>query len=470
MSRFPRRVSALILFALVVATVAAPAARQPALDASEASALRRQLEARFEVVPLARGLGLVPRESRGLIEIDEGVVSIEGRPLSGAELRDRFGGDAPLLLRLSYLTNADLRLLLPPPVPPPAAVPPPPPVALATPAPAPPPSVAPAPPAAPETPARVYRRTGARIGIGRSITIAEDEEVAEGVFVLGGRLHIAGRVRNDIVVVGGRVELAPTADVLGDITVIGGSVDRAPGARLSGRINEAEIGTWRGDRWSGVWWPRLEFGGWISFAGTLLRIVLLALAVAVIALVARRPVLRVGDAATAAPLRAALFGLGAQILFVPILIIASIALAVTLIGIPFVAVLVPLAIGAAVGAMLLGFTGIAARVGAFVAARFGGDGGGLVLAAWLGLGLLVLPALLARTIDVLPGPFHLVAFSMLVGGVIIEYVAWTIGLGAALMTGFGRSSAVPPPVPSPVPDEPPPPPPPTEPSQVSLER
>ncbi|MDP1570878.1 MAG: hypothetical protein Q8L86_12845, partial [Vicinamibacterales bacterium] len=320
----------------------------------------------------------------------------------------------------------------------------------------------------------VYRRTGARIGIGRSITIAEDEEVSEGVFVIGGRLHVAGRVRNDIVVVGGRVELAPTADVLGDITVIGGSVDRAAGARLSGRINDAEIGTWRGDRWRGVWWPRLEFGGWISFAGTLLRIVLLGLAVALIALVARRPVIRVGEAAAAAPLRAALVGLGAQVLFVPILILGSIALAVTLIGIPLVAVLVPLAVVAAIVTMLLGFTGIAARVGAFVAARFNGEGGGLVLAAWLGLGLIVLPAVLARTIDVLPGPFHLVAFSLLVGGAIVEYVAWTIGLGAALMTGLGRPPVVPPPVPppipSPVPDEPPAPPPPTEPSQVALDR
>ncbi|MDP1568609.1 MAG: hypothetical protein Q8L86_01285, partial [Vicinamibacterales bacterium] len=108
MSQFPRRMSTLILCALVMLTGAAPAARQPALDAAEASALRRQLDARFEVVPLARGLGLVPRESRGLIEIDEGVVSIEGRPLSGGELRERFGAEASLLLRLSYLTNADL--------------------------------------------------------------------------------------------------------------------------------------------------------------------------------------------------------------------------------------------------------------------------------------------------------------------------------------------------------------------------
>jgi hypothetical protein len=36
-------------------------------------------------------------------------------------------------------------------------------------------------------------------------------------------------------------------------------------------------------------------------------------------------------------------------------------------------------------------------------------------------------------------------------GVVVEFVVWTIGLGATLMTGFGRWSTVPPAVPPPPP-------------------
>jgi hypothetical protein len=307
--------------------------------------------------------------------------------------------------------------------------------------------VAPAAPVAPQAPERVYRRTGARIGVGRSITIAEDEEVSNGVVVVGGRLRIHGRVRDQILVVGGNVELGPTADVRGDITVIGGEVERAPGARFTGRVNDATFGDWRGRRWGGAWWPRVEFGGWLSLAGALLRVALLALFVALVLLVARLPAMRVGEAAAAAPWQAALIGLGAQLLFVPLLIVGSVALAVTIIGIPFVAVLVPLAVAAAFVALLLGITGMASRVGVWVSGRAGAGGGNLLLAAWLGLGLIVLPTLLARLVGVAPGPFHFVALSLLVAGALVEYAAWTIGLGAVLMTGFGRWTTAPPPLP-----------------------
>ena len=52
---------------------------------------------------------------------------------------------------------------------------------------------------------------------------------------------------------------------------------------------------------------------------------------------------RIGRAAAAEPGRAFLLGLAAEILFVPALIIGSIGLIVTIIGIPLVAILVPLA-------------------------------------------------------------------------------------------------------------------------------
>jgi hypothetical protein len=39
------------------------------------------------------------------------------------------------------------------------------------------------------------------------------------------------------------------------------------------------------------------------------------------------------------------------------------------------------------------------------------------------------------------------ALALLVVGTVVEYLAWTVGLGAALMTGLGRWAVVPPPMP-----------------------
>jgi hypothetical protein len=41
---------------------------------------------------------------------------------------------------------------------------------------------------------------------------------------------------------------------------------------------------------------------------------------------------------------------------------------------------------------------------------------------------------------------RLVAWSVLAAGAVAEFTVWTIGLGAALLTGFGRRHIVPPPI------------------------
>jgi hypothetical protein len=70
-----------------------------------------------------------------------------------------------------------------------------------------------------------------------------------------------------------------------------------------------------------------------------------------------------------------------------------------------------------------------------------------VLATALGLLLIVGPAMLSRVLAVGPFPLRSAAFALLLSGLLFEYVIWTIGLGATMMTGFGRWSTSPPPVP-----------------------
>lgn len=429
------------------------AAEQPRPQAEEA-ALAADAQARFVVVPLRRGVALASRNADGRVEIAGGVVMAEGVPLSGEEVRRRFGADADVVLRLSYLDDAALQQLFRTPAPratAPAAVPP-------EPRPAPAPPVPPAPPVfdrpTPEEAAPVVRRSGARLGVAKAIVVKEDEDIRNGVFSLGGPVRIEGRVHDGVVVIGSDLELTPTADVRGDLTVVGGQLTIADGARHAGAVHHTIGASWRGWAWPSFGWSRFEPSGaarWLPLAGTSVRLVLLALAIAVVALFARGRLARIGAAASARPVRSALVGLAAQILFVPALIVVAIVLAVTIVGLPFIAVVVPLAVFTFLGAMLLGFASLALRLGQAVTGGAGDGSAHPALGALAGMALLVLPTLVARLAGFGPDGLQWPAVTLLVVGAIVEYLAWTVGLGAAVTTGLGRWAVVPPPVPPPPP-------------------
>ena len=155
---------------------------------------------------------------------------------------------------------------------------------------------------------------------------------------------------------------------------------------------------------------------------------------------------RVGRAAASEPVRAALVGLAAEIFFVPFLVVASIAMAVTIVGIPFVALLVPIALVVALFAMVLGYTALACRIGEWIEDRLGWQPGNAFVATAMGFAAIIAPTLAARLLGVAPDPVRLMAFGLLLAGLAVEFVVWTIGLGAAIITGLGRWHTVPPPI------------------------
>jgi hypothetical protein len=307
---------------------------------------------------------------------------------------------------------------------------------------------------APNQPSRTYRTTESRVGIGKSIHVPYDEEVQDAVVVIGGSLRVDGRVRNDVVVIGGNLDLGPQSEVRGDAVVVGGTITRGEGARVYGGINNVAIGdwgTWQFGSWHLPTFDFGDFGRWFALFGAIFRVALLGMLIVVILVVARAPVARIAHAAAAAPAKAFVAGLAAEIFFIPALIAASIALALTIVGIPLVVVLVPVAILAGCAAMLLGFTALATRVGEWLEDRLGFRGHSAFLAAAIGLLVIVGPTLVSRFIGVAPWPMRMAGFGLLMAGITIEFIVWTIGLGATLLTGFGRWSTVPPPVPPPPP-------------------
>ncbi len=473
--------------------------------------LRDEVEAAYRVLPTSGGVGLLPRDGGGvaLIELRGEAVYIDGDgPLSVQGLTDALGGAAAPLLRLRRLDAGRQRsvLGLPPvavddaPDPPdalgaaaddagaladdtgaPAAdsgagdatVP----VAAAAanrdtdagdvddeaPPRAAPPSVAES--ADPVTDRRTVR--GDIVRLGGDVHVPADERLVGDVVVIGGRLRVDGEVTREVVVIGGSVEFGREAVVRRDVTVVGGRVTRHPDARFEGDLNEVSFGSLdldlggfgNGFRWPG---PTMFYGSPYRSSSdlieTFVRFAFLGLLGSLVLLVASGSARRVADRVTREPVKAGVVGFCAQLLFLPLLIIGSVVLIVTLIGIPLLA-LMPLVVVAALVVLLLGFTGVVQLVSRLFARGRQSD----FALFWVGLVLLMAPALFGDALDLIGGPFRFFAVILGVTGFLVEYLAWTAGSGAVILNWFGGPAAAtagpPPPIPPPAAPSPPLPPP-----------
>lgn len=398
-------------------------------------ALKARVERRFRVLPVREGVVLTPRRDVrdvASIEIRDGVIAIDGSPTTGAQLRQRLGADADLILQVSYLPAETLANWNGP-RPAPAAEATAPAAEAGTEPPAP-----PTPPAPPDEPSDIHwRKSSAKVHIGSSIVVGEDELVTDPVVAVGGSVTVLGRVDDDVVAVGGSVRLGPKARVRGDVTAVGGRVEQEKGASIGGTVNEVRIGPqfdfkpWR--VFEGAWLDgRQMFGGGFRLLGTLMRISLVLLLVFVVALIAGRPLARIGEKAGDEPWLSGFTGLLAQLLFVPVLVVTIVILAISIIGIPLL-LLVPFAIVGFLLAVLVGFAGVALRVGRWAV----GEERPMFVALAVGVVLVSAFALLARLLSLLPVPLWPITWIVALTGFVVEYVAWTVGLGAALLTRFG---------------------------------
>jgi hypothetical protein len=411
---------------------------QPSRDTTDEKSLeelRSELQRHYRVLPVRNGILLLPRRDdatfRG-IEVTDGTVAVDGELVTGRELAERLGEQAPLVARLTFLGADEMRAISGEEAPArrrPEVTPP---VRPEAPSPAMPPV---------DPPRRPADRTiQSKVRIIGDVRVAEDEIVRRDVVAIFGSVHVEGRVRGDAVAVGGSVYLSPEAVVDGVITVVGGRVHRSPGAVVAGGINEVSFGGLvRQDRWRPsrqVWVFDTPFGSRPGFVVSLLRMFLTGLFAAFVLLVARAPVARVEAQAAVEPLQCGVVGLLAQLLLFPALVLISIVLAITVIGIPLL-ILVPLVVILALIGMLLGFTAVAARVGRWATARFGWSARSGVAVLLIGLLLLWALTLFGSFAYLTRPPVSFFVGLSLALGLLVEYVALTIGFGAVLLTRFG---------------------------------
>ncbi len=398
--------------------------------------LRAQLRVRYDVVLLQQGVALVPRARTAgvrMIQIADGIVTVDGETLTGRQLTDRLGRDATLVVQVSYLDRAAQQELAAP-APPASPAPP------AMPAPPAPPSE-PAPPAAPAEPAPPapeHARYGDVVRVGGDVVVRAEERVDGDVVAILGGADIDGEVTHDVTVVLGRLTLGPNAVVRGDIALIGGRLDRAAGAVVFGKIDMvgfSPFGAGPGASRAPLRLRELRPGPIGTVGGTVTRIVLLVLLGLVAIGVARNAIERVGERAAINPVQAGLVGLLAELLFIPAIVSVVVVLAVSIVGIPLL-ILVPFAIGAVLLLMLVGFVGAAYETGAFLTRRTMGGSANVYLTLAIGVLAVVGVTLVARILWVTAGGY--LGLPLLVLGYVLEYLAWTIGFGALILAWFNR--------------------------------
>ncbi len=240
--------------------------------------------------------------------------------------------------------------------------------------------------------------------------------------------------------VGGSLTLGPDAIVREDVSVIGGTLNRAPGARIDGKVDNVGFGPNFGvrQRTAGRFPVRNLFARVGGFFGTLLRTTLLILFGLIVVVLGGRFIDAIAERTASEPLRSGFTGLLAEVLFVPLVVLTVVVLAVSIVGIPLL-LLIPFAVALAVVLMIIGFTGVACVVGRFVSQRIG-IGRSPYLSVAVGVLAVLGVTLIARLCALLGG----VAFGMVIGGTLAaigflaEYLAWTIGIGALILTWLSR--------------------------------
>lgn len=423
------------------------------VESSAADAVRDEVEESFRILRLRDGLLLEPRDDLdgvAAVEIVNGSVVIDGETVSDAEMEERLGSTADVVRRLAELENEGRRATFDG-----EGVSP----SRASPNPR---------PARPRRPPRPHSssRTDSQVVVGNSVVIEADEE-ARDVVVFGGRLTIRGRVIGDAVSIGGSVLLESGGEVTGDLAAIGGPATVEAGAEVHGDLisvgNEVQLDDgailggklvevpfvpsisfgfsdndwdwdWDSDNWDrGSGWG---FGKIVGIFWQFIALVLWALLACLAYLLARGPVERMEAKLRVEPWKAALVGLAAALLFLPVLFVVFIILLVSIIG-WLLLPLLPFAVMAIAIVAFLGGTAVALRLGRWTEETLGWKMVNPYVAIVVGVALIQVWSFIADLLDLAPGPVWPLVMMFWFVGCVVQLAVLLLGLGAALLTRFG---------------------------------
>jgi hypothetical protein len=284
---------------------------------------------------------------------------------------------------------------------------------------------------------------GVHVRILRNYHLAADATAREPIVVVGGDATIDGHADDDVVVIGGTLRLGPKAVVGGDVVSVGGDAVIDPAATVRGTVDTAAVTMPNVDWDFGIpMWGWRGFWPFAALSATVLRLSLVLVISLLLTVVAPEWVRSMGVRASSA-LSSGLLGAVAEILLVPTLIAVVIGLAISIVGIPLLGA-IPFALALGALAWTGGFAAVAACLGARLRGSSIDRSSSLVTDLLVGFIVITGLTIVGHVISVGPGWMTPFGWMTQAAGIAVEYVAWTIGLGAALSGRFVRPRATPP--------------------------
>jgi hypothetical protein len=249
---------------------------------------------------------------------------------------------------------------------------------------------------------------------------------------------IDGVVTHDVLTIGGDVRLGPKAVVRGSVTTIGGVLRADPAAHIAGTVSELSLD--KADL--RVWWPEngtansFNIGitpDWsriarVAFYGGLLMSAVWIVLCAGVLVIAPGAVTRTREQIARTPIAAFIVGVATEVLFAPIAALLVTVLAISVIGIPLIA-LVPVAMFALFLATLFGSAAIFQSVGERLVGR-----ALPLLSVLAGAALFVAMTLVGRYVWMRSGGTLGWGLGLSSLGLLVEFVVVTIGLGGAVLS------------------------------------
>jgi hypothetical protein len=269
------------------------------------------------------------------------------------------------------------------------------------------------------------------VRVGESVYVAPGQIVPGDVVVFGGNAIIEGTVAGSVVVMGGEIRARNGAEIKGDIVAIGGKIAEDDDVVVRGeKIVVGGIATHVGDT--------LDIGGgklrgiasaFLLFVGLILFLITM--------LFLRGRVVRTGEYLSAGLLRSFGAGVLASIALQFGILIVTIPLIITVIGIPLAIILLL----SYVGVFVIACTVFVYAVGRAVASRLGLAGGafGRLMIGFL---VLIVPELVAFVFDAIGnGPMSFYVFMKIVS-VVVWLFGYIVGLGSIVLSRFGTRPPV----------------------------
>lgn len=317
------------------------------------------------------------------------------------------------------------------------------------------------------------------VHIDENVRIRADEEVQGNVVLMQGLLIVEGTVHGDVVVVGGILDVPESGEIRGQARLVDSRVARDDGrvrggivevtddrasaevmrdriraeirdeianeirAEVRDRDDEPRYETRVENRGSGLMAPFRAIAEGVGGAlEKLVTVLMLGLLGAGFLAFAGQNVDTISETARRAPGRAAMVGLAGTFLLIPVWILGTIALVISVIGIPVAIAWLPLFPIAAMVAGLVGFVAVARNAGEWLAES------SMPWTGWIRksnpyvtlfgglLGLFALP-IAGHLVSIIP-LLGAVGFLLFLAGGFMTVAAAQVGFGAFLLTRAGR--------------------------------